>query len=495
MHHLRIFLTLSILAAPAGQARTWTDDMGRKVEAEFGGLDGQNAILIMPGGAKSNFPIAKLSAEDRDFIASQSKPAEKAAVDDEMPDYSKVPPATPHPPLERRLWPVEVIVTTGAVNPFKVPSPPDKSIFRVGKFQFEMGPDLSVPVIKEVTRTFVAIEELIDRLPWDLRPTPANGEFFIAKLHQDLGSYKAIAPPNSGGFYSLTEKVFHVPYASLGIVHDPKKGWVTSGRFKSDTLVHELTHMMMDRIVGLVPIWVAEGSAEYVETIPFSETGVLRPGDITKAMPNYIQDMIQLPKGIQVKSPLAASTATMLRVMRMSTQEWHAYIAAAPDPIEPPPGFRLLGNPEIGTRQRDLYLNACLLFYYFLHLDSAKTQPRGEPMLSYLDAVQDTVPKWALWNRARDRFNEGVTRYNAAIQEFKKQPGVEDLGNGRIQFPRGLTPPKAPKLPPPPYDLDKVSDRDPGLTLIDHLIKGRSDEELAAAFKTGFATIGITLQN
>ncbi|MCB1208694.1 MAG: hypothetical protein KDK97_05180 [Verrucomicrobiales bacterium] len=495
MRYLRSFLASFLCTAPWVQARTWMDDMGRKVEAEFGGIDGQNAVLIMPGGTKSAFPLAKLSAADRDFIASQSKPAETVAEDLKMPDYSKVPPPAPHPPLERRLWPVEVIVTTGAVNPFKVPSPPDKSIFRVGKFQFEMGPDLSVPVIKEVTRTFVAIEELIDRLPWDLRPTPANGDFFIAKLYQSGAEYVAIAPPNSGGFYSLTEKVFHVPYSSLGIVRDKKKGWVTSGRFKSDTLVHELTHMMMDRIVGYLPIWVAEGSAEYVETIPFSDTGVLRPGDIPKAMPAYILEMTKLPKGLQIQSPLAASAATMVRVMHMSHKEWHAYIDNAPEPLPPPPGYRLMGNPEIGTRQRDLYLNACLLFYYFLHLDNGKNLPRGEPMLSYFDAVQDTVPKWQMWDRARDHFNEEVTRYNAAIQEFKKQPGVEDLGNGRIQFPRGLTPPKAPKLPPPPYDLDKVNDRDPGLTLIDHLIKGRSDEELAAAFKTGFATIGITLLN
>ncbi len=475
------------MAMPAS-ARIWTDDQGRKVDADYGGRKGDDVLLVMKSGLKKSFPLAKLCAEDQAFVTEQEKMAGAAAAD---VDYLKLPPPAPHTPIEKRLWPVEVIVGTGSVNPSELPPKGSSHFYRLGRFQFETGPDLSVPVVKEIARTFVAVEELIERLPWDLRPTPANGEYFVAKLYQNLPEYAAVAPANSGGFYSLTEKVFHVPYAALGITHDSKKGWVKSKEFDSDTLIHELTHMMMDRIVPYVPIWVAEGSAEYVEAIPFSNTGVMRPGDLPKALPGYIAEMTKSNPRIALASQPVARAATMVKVLHMSHEAWHSFIENAPPPPEAPPGFRIIGNPEIGARQRDLYLHACLLFYYFLHLDNPRQ--RGEPMLSFFDAVSDNVPKWHLWRTAYDRYRSEVVDYQKAWEEFKTQPGVEDLGGGRIRYPKTLQPPASPKEPPTPFDLEKVSDEDPGLVLIDRLIQGRSDEELAAAFREGFARIGIKL--
>ena len=80
---LRFRLKSSILLASAFATaiaaaqgfRVWEDANGRKVEAEFRGMDGDNVNLALKSGKVLPFPIAKLSAADREWLKTAKQPA------------------------------------------------------------------------------------------------------------------------------------------------------------------------------------------------------------------------------------------------------------------------------------------------------------------------------------------------------------------------------------------------------------------------------------
>ena len=318
-----------------------------------------------------------------DTGAPVGSPVVSTPARDFTPDYSKAALAKPHAPLNQRQWPVEIAVGTGLVNPVLLRSDTTHAVYRLGKFEFQTGPDLSAPLVKEIARTFVAVGELIERLPWEMPPIPPRGDYFTARLYPKRSDYDAIAPPSSGGFYSLQEKIFHVPYQSLGISQDSGGKWTKARDLNSDTLVHELTHMIMDRIIRHVPLWVTEGAAEYVETIPY-ENGVMRTGMLPKALKDYIAHMESMPTRARTQYTFKASAQTLVEVLHLSAKQWHQRVGTEPPTRTPgsvQPFIQLPGN-EIAARQHDLYMHACLLFYYFMHLDSPQ---RGDPMLLLFD--------------------------------------------------------------------------------------------------------------
>ena len=70
-----VALVVSALAG-SGYARTFTDDKGRKIEAEIIDVDGAD-VTIETGGKKFTLPIARFSAADQEFV--RKWVAEKAA--------------------------------------------------------------------------------------------------------------------------------------------------------------------------------------------------------------------------------------------------------------------------------------------------------------------------------------------------------------------------------------------------------------------------------
>lgn len=66
-----LWLGLAVLPLRA-EFRTWTNEQGVKLEAEFVKAEGGNVTLRLRNGKTSTFSETKLSAADREFMAAQS---------------------------------------------------------------------------------------------------------------------------------------------------------------------------------------------------------------------------------------------------------------------------------------------------------------------------------------------------------------------------------------------------------------------------------------
>lgn len=392
------FLAL-VIAAEAfaqGTARTWTDAQGRKVQAEFGGVEGGNVLLRLPGGKLLPFEIGKLSAADQDFVKAQAAPGAQPAAGAPKPGdgspFARMDAA--RLPAEKRAFPEKVDVAPRSVEIEIVKESPAERqfIYRSEAFEFSSQAKLAGSVMKKVAIAFEATRELLRQLPWGLVCVPPEGfERYQAKLFETRQDYLAAgAPELSGGVYSSGTKVFMVPFPSIGL---EKRGqtYFRADGFRNDTLVHEITHQLMDSYLPFLPKWVIEGTAEYAEMLPDlgADNGFLS-GKHEKGIKDYIQQMSR-----RVGSP---SIPSLEEHLTMTRETWDA-------------------NAMTASAMATLYCRSALLVYYFNHLEG---DGKGGRFIQFMEAVHGEVRK---------------------ANEFFANPAVKRSANGSFTYPRGLEAP------------------------------------------------------
>lgn len=389
-----LLVTLALLACPAAVCfaqlptpeppRGWKTAEGQTFQASVAGFDGTTAVFRMANGQRAQAPLAKLSAEDQQYLAEWLK---KQPIKVVLPDV--------------------VGVETAQIKAEVVSEDPvaEKFVYRTQHFEFESQGKFTQSLLREVARNFEATYELLRALPWNIDPTPGSGEYFKARLLKDMNSYRmAGGLPNSGGVYSSQSETFMVPFESIG-VKVVGKSYAKDENFDYSTMVHELTHQMMHHWLNLLPQWMVEGTAEYTSILPM-RTGKFR----VSAAKNGLKDYAEFLKkravgGMPEPYPLE-------KLFTITNREWNEAMEA---------------DPRGATRR--LYFTSYLLVYYFMHLDD---KGDGQRIVRYFREVGE----------ARKQM-DGFKKEFAA---FLKQPGVTRLADGRISYPNDVKPPERPAM-------------------------------------------------
>jgi hypothetical protein len=120
---------------------------------------------------------------------------------------------------------------------------------------------------------------------------------------------------------------------------------------------------------------------------------------------------------------------------------------------------------------RRLYFTSYLLVYYFMHLDG---EGDGQLFVRYFREV--------------GKVRKEVEDYFKAVDEFKKQPGVEVLPDGRYRGPADLKHPEPPAILESDAAQDEFQKKTLGI-----LLNGRSEAELMKQIRAAYAKLGIRL--
>jgi hypothetical protein len=340
-------------------------------------------LLRMGNGQTVPYPLMRLSDEDREFVRAQGGGGAAAGA---------IPVRLP---AERRTWPGTVAVPTRSIEITAVEenAAERRYVYQSEAFEFTSQAKLAGSVMTEVARTFEATRAMVDALPWGIvcRP-PDDLPRFLAALYETRADYVAAGGPElSGGVYNTAEKTFRIPFASLGL---EKRGQTYfKSEFSSGTLVHEITHQMMHDHLAFLPKWVIEGTAEYVEMLPY-RAGTFR-ADAHKTA-------IKAKVDAWSKQGFLPAISSLQEHMNMTREAWDAAASTA-------------------ERMSELYHKSHLLVYYFCHLDGDK---KGTRFLRYMEAVHGEVDR---------------------MRAFFADPRVKRLDGGRFSYPRDMT-------PPPRYD-------------------------------------------
>ncbi|MCB1224774.1 MAG: hypothetical protein KDK99_03075 [Verrucomicrobiales bacterium] len=377
-----------LLSTQAADLRTWTDDQGRTVEAAFGGLRDGTVLLRLTNGSEVPFDLARLSAADQAYVKQQAAAAPAPAPAAGSP----IAPVAPHPdrkPAVNSTWPSKAEVDTRKIEISLVSESAEERhyVYQSDAFTFTSQDKLAGSVMKEVARTFEATRALVQALPWGIvcEPDSDLGRFQAA-LYETRDDYiRNGGPTNSGGVYDSGDRIFKIPFPSLGLEMRGKT-WFKNDNYRNDTLVHELTHQMMHDYLPFLPKWIIEGSAEYTESLPYN-AGTFRVEGHKNAIKEHIDAM--------AKYRVSPDIPDLAMHMTMNRDQWTA----------------LSGESSM---QLKLYFHSVLLVYFFNHLDGDGS---GLAFRQFMDAVHDQV----LERRA-----------------FFNDPRVKRMPGGRFTYPTSL---------------------------------------------------------
>jgi hypothetical protein len=343
-------LILSAGWALAQDLRTWTDVQGRTLKAALMGVTEQGVQLRLENGTVSTVPFDRLSPEDRQYLSKQPK---------SDPAATPTTPSTPSTPSA--AWPSDVALKgVPEVTTVKEDVEAGEFIYQTEHYEFRCDAKLGASVVREFARLFEATHLVNHELPLNLSPKPESGqEKFLALLFKDKQDYyNAGAIPGSAGVYMGGKKCLMVPMESLG-VRQVGKRFSLDRDSDNTTLIHEITHQMMNHWIPNLPTWYVEGSAEYVAAAKYRQGrfAFTRMGDNVVA---YLREN----KGVWDKK---WTMWHLHHLMQIDGEAWSGAIGS---------------DKTVSMRN---YASSAILTFYFYHLDDAGD---GKNLVNYLKDIK-----------------------------------------------------------------------------------------------------------
>ncbi len=380
------------------EVRTWKDNSGRSVEGELVSSSAENVVLKLKAGGEVTVPILNLSDADQTWLADHQ--VEETKSGDKTPggdrDYDG--------PKAEEDWPrIVQLKERPEVTTIKEDKDAKEFIYESDHYEFVSDSLLGANAVREFSRVFEATWLVNAMLPLDLRPMPeGDRKKFRARIFTDEGDYLGAGGlPGSAGVYGRRFEALMLPLESLGVKIVGTRVTIDYVAEDYGTLIHEITHQMMNHWLDWLPIWFAEGSAEYVEL-----------GEYDNGRFSFIGQDRRLAAHLSLRSQAGKFKMLPLQdLMTMDSKTW-AEALAMPN----------------GAMQN--YASALVLTYFFYQIDD---DGKGTAMKNFLRAVSQLergadsdaqVQEYLLRGRSyaelEDELVKGLRRVGVNV-EFEKR--------------------------------------------------------------------------
>ena len=264
-------LLVLLLSATPGSARVWTDNLGRKFEAELLEITATSAVFVV-NGLRRPIPLKNLSEADLLYLRKKERRGDTGRNPSPRP--------TPEPSkvrLEGTFAPGAPEMTANLQLPVRMVEndPVERRwVYRTPHFEFISDSFLKESLIRDFSWAFEVTYDYVTSLPVQKpRLHGANQRLrtFIFKNRADY--MRAGGPSRSSGVYLPARDAILVPLSSLSS-QTVTGGTVVRNRMSSRVLQHEITHYLM-RGRTQQAAWFIEGSAEFVASVPFFQNRLL----------------------------------------------------------------------------------------------------------------------------------------------------------------------------------------------------------------------------
>ncbi|MDF1812749.1 MAG: hypothetical protein P1V20_11065 [Verrucomicrobiales bacterium] len=228
--------------------REWTAADGRTMKAKILSVQNGTGDFLLPGNQKVHIPLTRFCAEDQRFISEWREISRFFNL-----GYFK----------SRNVSnTVQAGITDGAFAR-------EGKVHETRNFRFVSDQPLNATTVKDFSRMFEATYSTVRTLPLALEVAkPKDGKFLVRLFSNKEDYHRAGGPLTSAGVYILKSREILVPFESLGLQRTGN-AYRKAGQSDPSTLIHEITHAVTHQWLNYLPMWVAEGLADYVAAIPY----------------------------------------------------------------------------------------------------------------------------------------------------------------------------------------------------------------------------------
>jgi hypothetical protein len=248
---LLLLVIASLFSTARGQAspETWTNVDGREMIATLLQATDTQAEFRLQSGKRARLKLDQLIEEDRDRVRSFRS---QAKFWKRLPKDARWPERVTLNWLESKVD----VVEDGTHS---------KHVYRTPHFEFVADAKLAPNLVKDFSKIFEVTHAALEKNPLGLRLKKPKSGYFRVRLFSSMQGYaNAGGPPRAAGVYIPRTKEILVPFRSLGL-RQANVAWVREGRlYDPSTLLHEVTHQLLDHWLDYSPMWFTEGIAEVI---------------------------------------------------------------------------------------------------------------------------------------------------------------------------------------------------------------------------------------
>lgn len=349
----------------------WTFPGLAPFPAELVAADGLRATLLVPNRGKTVIPFAQMSPADAAFVQDWRKTNPKAPLID---------------PERLAPWPAEALAENIDVKMTGDDAAASHFTYESTHFTIESDLKLPVAVVRDIAAVFEATRAALIALPLGLHLGNESRKYPVLMLSNPTDYGRAGGNGGSGGTYVPWTRQMLILLPNLGI----KPGTNGLGLdFQRNTFVlkHEVTHQILGRWQGLLPMWLSEGFSECIAATPYTRGRYSFQG-LDAAMHDYVLKWRTNPnqRDLQFIPPA--------QLMALDADQWNAGVAA--------------------QSAYSYYNSAALLTHYFLHGDG---KGDGAGLAAFFHDIRRGAPpaeaesKYLLRGRTREALGSEVQNY------------------------------------------------------------------------------------
>lgn len=334
-----LLVTTLLFVSPlraAEPVRVWNTRDARTFEAALAAADGLRATFQIPGKAPVVTPLSSLAADDTNRIRKWRENWRHPLI---------VPEAI-------APWPAQAIAPAGELKS----TAEGGGVFVYESANFRITSDLRIPdgAATDIARVFEATRSALIAMPLGLHAGGETERYRVSMFGDGTAYGAAGGVGGSGGYYDGRTRRMLVLLPNLGITES--NGIVRLDYAKNIFILkHEVSHQLISRWHGRIPMWAYEGIAEFVAALPYAQ-GTYTFQNTGPAFRDYL---LKWRKTRDSRSIRFIPPATL---MSMTGADW---------------------KDAVGRGEAyDLYNSSALLTYYFIQ------QQGGAPLAAYLDALR-----------------------------------------------------------------------------------------------------------
>jgi len=238
--------------------------------------------------------------------------------------------------------------------------------------------DLPLTTWQNIFRQLEAFYLFMDSSPWGITATPDKNKYDVIIARDEHDYHVQGGLHGSAGVFIKDRQLVMTFPSALGPKGD-----------QLDVISHELTHLLMDDLIGVCPAWFIEGIAEYVTCFPILAGKISTNGHYKKAKEyaenTYRRDNIRIDE-----------------VYNLSLKDWQKSGV----------------SPE---RVKAYYYNSFLIAYYLIEANRRESIPR---LKRYITARKyrslELEEKLSNMETELDKYNKQFELYNK-VESFAEE--------------------------------------------------------------------------